>query len=137
MGTTAISYKERYFWVHNATGEVFSAILLDKLRKNPDVMPDLRTEIETILPHWVVGILVSFKNYLNTPDNIPIFLQAIETSIKLTDDLESGLTLLDYSVDKDTFFEEVSAFKQLITEYDTFNKHAKIYSIHSKAWIIA
>jgi len=41
------------------------------------------------------------------------------------------------AVDKTTFLEEVSAFKQLITEYDTFNKHAKIYSIHSKAWIIA
>ena len=44
--------------MHDAVGEVFSAILLDELRKNPNIMIDLRNEIETILPHWVVGILI-------------------------------------------------------------------------------
>lgn len=137
MGTTAVSYKDKYFWMHDAVGEVFSAILLDELRKNPNIMIDLRNEIETILPHWVVGILVSFKDYLDNPDNIPIFIRAIDSSIKLTQGLERDLNILEYSVDRDTFFEEISAFKQLITEYDNFDKHAKIYSIHSKNWITA
>ena len=123
--------------MHDAVGEVFSAILLDELRKNPNIMIDLRNEIETILPHWVVGILISFKDYLDNPDNIPIFIRAIDSSIKLTQGLERDLNILEYSVDRNTFFEEISAFKQLITEYDNFDKHAKIYSIHSKNWITA
>lgn len=104
MGTTAVSYKDKYFWMHDAVGEVFSAILLDELRKNPNIMIDLRNEIETILPHWVVGILISFKDYLDNPDNIPIFIRAIDSSIKLTQGLKRDLNVLEYSVDRDTFF---------------------------------
>ena len=81
MGTTAVSYKDKYFWMHDAVGEVFSAILLDELRKNPNIMIDLRNEIETILPHWVVGILISFKDYLDNPDNIPINEKIIDKTI--------------------------------------------------------
>ncbi len=35
MGTMAIAYKEKYFWIHNATGEVFAAILLEELKNIP------------------------------------------------------------------------------------------------------
>ena len=137
MGTTAIAYKEKYFWVHDATGEVFAAILLEELNKHPDKMVVLRAEIEELLPHWVVGILVSLKDYLQTEENIQIFLQAIHRSLELARLSSDELCISGFSVGKDVFFEEISAFKQLITEYDTFNKNAKIYASLSQKWIMA
>ncbi|OAM30860.1 hypothetical protein A7P95_02345 [Eikenella longinqua] len=100
-------------------------------------MVALRAEIEELLPHWVVGILVSLKDYLQTEENIPIFLQAIQRSLELARLSSDELYISGFSVGKDVFFEEISAFKQLITEYDTFNKNAKIYAPLSQKWITA
>ncbi|WP_156503470.1 hypothetical protein [Eikenella longinqua] len=105
--------------------------------KHPDKMVALRAEIEELLPHWVVGILVSLKDYLQTEENIPIFLQAIQRSLELARLSSDELYISGFSVGKDVFFEEISAFKQLITEYDTFNKNAKIYAPLSQKWITA
>ncbi|GAA6143879.1 hypothetical protein NBRC116584_36980 [Hydrogenophaga sp. 5NK40-0174] len=130
--------------MHDATGEVVLAALLDRVAAENPCRPNIKAvlkEVDDALSSgWVSGILSNFEEFVEQDPWVKCSILDLTARLLLDSNgtresevVRSG----GYQVDKQMFCEELSALRDLLSGKGRFDGPSKIYSLTERSWKVA